>query len=106
MASEKMEVSLSHAKTIDLPALAEINRLAYMQETISMIAFKNWPAETNMFNFFQSRIQHRMENPNTQIFKATTQTGEIVGFICWTLEHEKEFSEAAVEAPGLDLSDP
>jgi hypothetical protein len=106
MASDKMEVSLSQADATDLPALAEINRLTYMQETISMIAFKNWPAETNMFNFFQSRIQQRMETPNSQVFKATTETGEIVGFICWTLEHEREFSEVAVEAPGLDPNDP
>lgn len=106
MASEKIEVTLSLAEATDLPALAEMNRLAYMQETISMIAFKNWPDETNMFNFFQSRIQQRMESPNTQIFKATTVTGEVVGFICWTLEPEKVFGKAELEAPALDPNGP
>ncbi|KAE9377068.1 acyl-CoA N-acyltransferase [Stipitochalara longipes BDJ] len=106
MASEKIDVTLSHADITDLPVLTEINRLAYMQETISMIAFKNWPAETNMFNFFQSRIKARMETPNTQVFKAVTETGEIAGFVCWTLEPEKVIDEAAVELPGMDFDGP
>ncbi|PMD48407.1 acyl-CoA N-acyltransferase [Hyaloscypha variabilis F] len=97
MASESIEVTLSHADTTDLPALAEINRLAYMQETISMIAFKDWPAETNMFNFFQARIKARMETPNTLVFKALTGTGEIAGFVCWTLEPEKVVDEATAK---------
>jgi hypothetical protein len=97
MASESIEVTLSHADTTDLPALAEINRLAYMQETIAMIAFKDWPAETNMFNFFKARIKARMETPNTLVLKALTGTGEIAGFVCWTLEPEKVVDEATAK---------
>jgi len=106
MALESIEVTLSDADPTDLPVLAEINRLAYMAETISMIAFKKWPAETNMFNFFQSRIEARMKTPNTQVFKATTATGEIAGFICWTLELEKEIEKTGAEAPGPDPNGP
>ena len=106
MTSERIEVTLSDADTTDLPVLAEINRLAYMAETISMIAFKNWPAETNMFNFFQSRLKARMETPNTQVFKATTATGEIVGFVCWTLELEQAVGKPSAETPGPDPNGP
>jgi hypothetical protein len=101
-----MEVTLSPADATDLPILAEMNRLVYMREAISMIAFKNWPAETNMFNFFQSRIKQLMETPNAYIFKATSETGEIVGFISCTLVHEKGGVEAGAKAPSPDSNGP
>ncbi|KAH8770569.1 acyl-CoA N-acyltransferase [Hyaloscypha finlandica] len=101
-----MEVTLSPADATDLPILAEMNRLVYMREAISMIAFKNWPAETNMFNFFQSRIKQLMETPNAYIFKATSETGEIVGFISCTLVHEKGGVEAGAKAPSPESNGP
>ncbi len=99
MTSEKIDVTLSPANVTDLPALAEINRDGYSRETVAMIAFKNWPDEVNMRNFFKLRIKERMETPNTQVFKAFTGTGEIAGFVCLTLVHGKEDGNPGLEAP-------
>jgi GNAT superfamily N-acetyltransferase len=99
MASEKIDVTLSPADVTDLPALAEINRDAYSRETVAMIAFKNWPDETNMFNFFKFRIKERMETPNTLVLKATVGTAEIAGFVCFTRENGKGDGKPGLEAP-------
>ena len=85
-----MTIVIQRAEITDLPALAEINRLAYSRETISMFAFTNWPAETDMFNFFESRLEERFKSPGSQIFKAVSAEGEILGFVCWSLEDDNE----------------
>lgn len=37
-----MTVTIARACPEDLPALAEINRLAYFRETVAQFAFKDW----------------------------------------------------------------
>lgn len=71
----------------DLPALAEINRLAYCRETIAQFAFRDWPDDKNMFEFFKARLAERFQHSGTQVFKAVdTVTSTISGFVCLTLE--------------------
>ena len=76
-----MEITISRATLIDLPRLAEVNRLAYMHETATMVAFTNWPAEKEMHCFFLNSLRNIMQGPNNHFFKATSAaSGEIVGF--------------------------
>ena len=83
-----MEVTIARASIADLPILADINRLAYLPEAISQFAWTNWPDKTDMYDFYTSRLRERFSSPETEVLKATeTETGEIVGFVCWTREH-------------------
>jgi len=94
-----MAVKIERANLDDLPALAEINRLSYMGETISMFAFKDWPDEKNMREFFMARLRIRFDTTGTQVFKATdARTSKIVGFVCWTLE-QGETADAKLDKP-------
>lgn len=101
-----MGLSIAQAGLEDLPALAEINRAAYYQETIAQFAFKNWPDKANMFDFFKARLAERFSHANSQIFKAIdTATGFISGFICLTLEGAgKEPVGVAAQEPAPDLT--
>ena len=93
-----MDVALVQASVDDLPALAEINRLAYTPETIAMFAFKNWPDEINMRNFFMARLKDRISGHDTEVFKAVNPvTNEIFGFVCWTLEDKDEVKSGFAE---------
>ena len=86
-----MEIVLAHADIADLPVLAEINRLSYLPETAAQFAFKNWPDEAGMLKIFTARVKERFDHPDTLIFKAIDTTiGEIVGFVCWTLENGEQ----------------
>ena len=89
--ADNMDITLIRADATDLPVLAEINRLAYLPETIAQFAFTNWPDEANMLDFFTARVKDRLHDPDTQVFKAVeAATGRIAGFMCWTLEPENE----------------
>ena len=52
-----METTIARAVLTDLPVLAEINRLAYLRETVAQFAFINWPDEAHMLNFFMTRVE-------------------------------------------------
>jgi hypothetical protein len=94
-----MAVTITRASVDDLQALAEINRLSYMRETTAVFAFKDWPDEKNMFNFFTARIKDRFDNADTQIFKAIDpRTEKILGFVCWTFQKGEE-ADAQFEEP-------
>ena len=99
---EKMEITITRATISDLPVLADINRLAYLPETTAQFAFTNWPDEADMLEFFTGRVHERLNDADTQVFKAVEiATGKILGFVCWTLERGNEglqlqgFGEAA-----------
>lgn len=99
-----MAVTIAKASLDDLPALAEINRLAYCRETIAQFAFKDWPDDKNMFEFFKARLAERFDHPATQVFKAVdTATSTISGFICLTLEKGKEVGVGA-QKPATDMT--
>ncbi len=91
LTASNMEIAINRAIPTDLPVLAEMNRLAYLRETVAQFAFTKWPDQPNMLNFFTARVEEQLHRPATQIFKAVeAATGEIVGFVCWTLEHADE----------------
>lgn len=99
-----MELTIQRAMLDDLPVLAELNRLTYLRETITQFAFTNWPDEDNMRNFFMARLGFRMKDADTEMFKAVdSATGEVVGFIGWTLEHGTE-DRPSLGEPVLDPS--
>ena len=54
-----MEIAITRADLSDLPALAEISRLAYLRETITQSAFTDWASETNMCKFLTLRLRGR-----------------------------------------------
>ncbi|KAH8886221.1 acyl-CoA N-acyltransferase [Thozetella sp. PMI_491] len=98
-----MEAAITQADRADLSALAKVNQAAFMPETLSQIAFKKWPNEEHMTEFFQLRISQRFNHPPSKIFKAANPiSGEIYGFTCWTLEDgdnlEEGRSEQTIEA--------
>lgn len=99
-----MAIAIIGARPDDLPALAEINRLAYCRETTAIFAFKDWPDEANMLEFFKARLAGRFENSGTQVFKAVdTATSTILGFVCLTLEKDKEAGIESQE-PALTIT--
>lgn len=49
--ADNMQIALTRAVITALPVLAEINRLAYLPETIAQFAFTDWPDEANMLGF-------------------------------------------------------
>ena len=86
-----MAVTLSQVTASDLLLLADVNRLAYQSETAAQYAFKDWTDKSNMLNFFTAGIQERLSDSNCQVIKAMDAiTGEIVGFVCCTLEFGTE----------------
>lgn len=99
-----MAITIERACADDLPALAEINRLAYCRETVAQFAFKNWPDDKNMYEFFKARVSERLEQPATQVFKAfDTGTSTILGFVCLTLERGNEAGVGA-QKPATDIT--
>lgn len=99
-----MTVVIARACLEDLPALAEINRLAYCRETVAQFAFKDWPDDKNMFEFFKARLSERFENAATQVFKAVDMgTNTISGFVCLSLEKGNEAGVGA-RKPATDLT--
>lgn len=99
-----MDIRIIRASPDDLPALAEINRLAYCRETTAQFAFKNWPDDANMLEFFEARLAERLQNSGTQVFKAVdTATSNILGFVCLTLEKDKEAGVGSQE-PALEIT--
>jgi hypothetical protein len=96
MSSEKplqprINVDFLLAEPSNLPQLAEINTLAYKDEQINRFAFRDWPNEANLRDFYHALIEQRQADPATRIFKAVdSSTREIVGFLCWTLEGGKD----------------
>ena len=95
-----MEINIRHATPADISVLADLNRLAYLRETIAMFVFTNWPAPEGMKKFFTARMTDRFNHPETLIFKAVNpSTGDILGFICWTLERKGE-EEGGFPEPG------
>lgn len=99
-----MAVTIERACQDDLPALAEINRLSYCRETVAQFAFKDWPDDKNMFEFFEARVSERFEHPATQVFKAVEKaTDKILGFVCLTLEKGNEVGVGA-QKPTTDIS--
>lgn len=99
-----MAITITAARRDDLPALAEINRLAYCRETTAQFAFKDWPDDKNMLEFFKARLAERFENSGTQVFKAIdTATNTILGFVCLTLERDKEAGIGSQE-PAVDIT--
>lgn len=94
-----VEIKLEVASLDDLPSLAEINRQAYTPELSAQIAFTRWPDVENMRIFFTARVRERLLDTGTQVFKAVdVLTGNITGFVCWTLETGEE------EKPGVGES--
>ncbi|KAG6364632.1 hypothetical protein INS49_006235 [Diaporthe citri] len=99
-----MAVTITTAHPDDLPALAEINRLAYCRETTAQFAFKDWPDDASMLEFFKARLAERFENSGTQVFKAVDPaTSTILGFVCLTLEQDKEAGIESQE-PALKIT--
>lgn len=94
-----MAVTITRAQRDDLPAMVEINRLAYCRETTAQFAFKDWPDETNMSGFFKARLSERFGHTDTQVFKAVdTATNMILGFVCLTLEKGNEAGNGSQKA--------
>ncbi|KAH7309812.1 acyl-CoA N-acyltransferase [Stachybotrys elegans] len=82
-----MVIRISLAGPEDLAALAEVNRSAYSMELPSRFAHQNWADPSYMFSFFMGRLEARLDDKGTQVFKACdATTGTIVGFACWTHE--------------------
>lgn len=99
-----MSVTIARTRSDDLPALVEINRLAYCRETTAQFAFKDWPDETNMSEFFKARLAERFEHPSTQVFKAVdTATNTILGFVCLTLEEGNEARNGS-QKPAMEMT--
>lgn len=99
-----MTVRIARACPEDLPALAEINRLAYCRETVAQFAFKEWPDDKNLFEFFKARLSERFEHAATQMFKAVdTGANTISGFVCLSLEKGNEAGVGA-QKPATDLT--
>jgi hypothetical protein len=85
-----MDVTISPADIKDLPALVEVNFLAYYPEVITRFTFTTWPNDEAMRTAFTGRISDRLSNPNSSIFKAVdVTTGDMVGCVRLTLETEK-----------------
>lgn len=99
-----MTVTIAGARPGDLLALVEINRLAYCRETTAQFAFKDWPDETNMTEFFKARLAERFEHSGTQVFKAVdTATNTILGFVCLTLEKGNEAGNGS-QRPATEMT--
>ena len=107
------EFRIELAVAADLHQLAEINRAAYVEETITRIAYPAWPDEANMLKMFLVRIEDRLSHKDTQVFKAVEPLSErAVGFACWTLErgshgadtNEKEPSNPTTKALQLNTA--
>jgi len=82
-----MDVTISAADINGLPALVEVNFLAYYPEVITRFSFTTWPNEEAMRIAIRGRISDRLANPNSSVFNTVdVATGEIVGCVCWTLE--------------------
>ncbi|KAL6720890.1 hypothetical protein ACLMJK_002815 [Lecanora helva] len=76
-----LAISLLPAVTVDVPAIAEINRAAYFPEAIGRFVFTDWPEPTTQYQFFLSRVENRFKNPDSDLIKAVnTSSGEIVAF--------------------------
>ena len=87
----KMEVSITDALRGDIPVFAEISRVTHISETISHFIFSDWHDKDVMLRHFTTILTQRFENPDTRVLKATDlRTNQILGFICWTLEHEDQ----------------
>ncbi|KAI9698314.1 MAG: hypothetical protein M1820_007476 [Bogoriella megaspora] len=95
-----LEVRLVPAVKADIPELTELNRLAYMYETIAQFAFLKWPEKEDMFNFFKARTAERFNHCKTQVFKAVQAiNGKTIGFPCWTLEEPQDKPESGKPVP-------
>ncbi|KAH9905613.1 acyl-CoA N-acyltransferase [Xylariomycetidae sp. FL2044] len=86
-----MAVTIEKATRDDLPALAEINRLAYAGELAFRFAYREGAEDKHVTEFFAGRLAHRLGTPGTEIWKAVdpaTAGGRrrICGFVCLTLE--------------------
>ncbi|KAH9905748.1 acyl-CoA N-acyltransferase [Xylariomycetidae sp. FL2044] len=91
-----MDITITRATVDDVPAMAEINRQAYSQELPHRFAFNKTADDQFMVRFFTGRIASRLDDPQTEIFKAVdTATGQIMGFACWT----RELAEGAAPPP-------
>lgn len=100
-----MEIAFQTASLDDLPVLAEIMSQAYMRETVSQIAFNNWPDVENMLVFFTARVKERMSTSDTQVFKAVyVATGAITGYVSSTLQKEEQEKPEPNEA--IEKQDP
>jgi hypothetical protein len=88
---DKMELTISLASIADLPILAAINSQAYAPDIIMRFCLTRWPDEANSVLVFTSRVQERLLDPDTQVFKAVDRaTGEITGCVSLTLKAAEE----------------
>ena len=95
-----MEITISRATLADLPRLAEVNRLAYMHETATKVAFTKWPAEKEMYQFLLNNLRIIMQGPKNHFFKATSAaSGEILGFASAMLVEGAEDEQAPAPDP-------
>ncbi|KAI9158369.1 hypothetical protein HJFPF1_06363 [Paramyrothecium foliicola] len=83
-----MSIVIAPVEQSDLPALADINRLAYSNEIISRFAWKNWPNDPSIIGFYNARVADRFGSAGTTMYKAVdSANGKIHGFVACTLEH-------------------
>ncbi|KAF4626415.1 hypothetical protein G7Y89_g11744 [Cudoniella acicularis] len=100
----QIEVDFVLADVSDLPSLAEIQLQAYNDESINRFAFTNWPDPANMLTFYKYMLKQRFASSSTRVFKAVeSSTGEILGFMCWTLERGDDEEE---KTKGNEEADP
>lgn len=94
-----MEISISLAERKDISTLAAINREAYLYDTTAQIAYDDWPNMDNTV-FYEGRLADRWDRPGCNVYKATNDSsGEILGFVCWTLEEVKDQSKPKMQSP-------
>jgi len=84
-------VILAQATEEDIQACAEVVTQSYLPEAICPFLFTDWPNSTAAFSFFYERLQKKILDPNSEIFKLTSAaSGQVVGCVCMTLSTGEE----------------
>lgn len=103
MSSSFPSLVLTEATEADLPDLAEMNREAYLPETIAMFFFQDWPNKPATLAFHLERVTEKLHSPTAEVMKATDNaTGELVGFVC--LETVVKVPEGSSNSGGVSGS--
>ena len=101
-----LPVTVAKAVEADIPALAEINALAYLKEMIMPILLADWPNLAPLVSYFTARIAHYLKDSNTDLYKIfDSGSNEVLGFVCMS-NSDGEKQHVRQNNPGGDFEPP
>ncbi|MCJ1310032.1 hypothetical protein MMC25_003693 [Agyrium rufum] len=92
------------ATGVDLPALVDLNRLAYSIEPIAQLFFENWPDPASQVPYFTWVLENKLRDTNARVLKVVDQvSGEILASVCWTLVESSDDDGGGNGAAQIEL---